>query len=89
MAREVVHHIQNLRKQSGLDIADRIALEVEAHSPRLKAAVLRHKDYICKETLALDFELKSAVTGTTLEANGHAFTLAVRRANPTTSKTEA
>jgi isoleucyl-tRNA synthetase len=89
LARELVHHVQNLRKQSGFDIADRIALEVQAHSPSLEAAVLRYKDYICKETLALDFELKSAVTGTTLEANGHTFTLAVRRASQTTSKIEA
>jgi isoleucyl-tRNA synthetase len=88
LAREIVHHIQNVRKRSGFEIADRIALEVEAHSPSLEAAVLRHKDYICKETLALEFELKRAVTGTTLDANGHTFTLAVRRANRTTNKTE-
>jgi isoleucyl-tRNA synthetase len=89
MAREIVHHIQNVRKQSGFDIADRIALEVQAHSPSVEAAILRHREYICQETLALDFELKSAVRGTTLEANGHAFTVAVRRVSPTTNKAEA
>jgi isoleucyl-tRNA synthetase len=89
LAREVIHHIQNLRKQSGFDIADRITLEVQPHSPHLEAALVRHKRYICQETLALDFELKSTVTGTTLEANGHTATVAVRRANPTTNKIDA
>ncbi|NPV56796.1 MAG: isoleucine--tRNA ligase [Anaerolineae bacterium] len=57
LAREFIRRVQDLRKQAGLDIADRIHLVYQA-SPALMQAIARHRDYIMTETLAL-----SAVEG--------------------------
>lgn len=89
IAREVVHHVQNLRKQSGFDIADRIRVDLRPHTPRIESALVQHRDYIQRETLAVEFELKSALSGTTLDANGHEFTVAIRRADNSEQQTEA
>ena len=55
-AREVVNRIQNLRKQSGLDVSDRIQLEIIAPS-KLADDITRHKDYIRGETLGTRLEV--------------------------------
>jgi isoleucyl-tRNA synthetase len=53
-AREMVRHIQELRKNSGLEIEDRIRLRVETDSPAVRRALEAHRDYICGETLAIE-----------------------------------
>ena len=50
LAREFVRHVQEFRKQSGFEIADRIILFFQASS-ELEAAILNFKDYIQRETL--------------------------------------
>ncbi len=50
-AREAVRYIQDLRKHSGLDVADHIRLYLAA-SPQLEAALQAHQEYIANETLA-------------------------------------
>ena len=51
LARELVSRIQTLRKESGLEITDRIALTV-AGSEKLLAAARKSESYIMDETLA-------------------------------------
>ena len=53
LAREVVRRIQDLRKQLGFDIADRINIYFEA-SEELSKAVNTFQDYIKEETLGLE-----------------------------------
>jgi isoleucyl-tRNA synthetase len=53
LAREFVRRVQELRKQAGLDIADRIKLYVTA-TPGLAQAIAAHQDYITSETLTLE-----------------------------------
>jgi isoleucyl-tRNA synthetase len=55
LARELVNRIQNLRKESGLDVADRIALRIEAAAPLLDA-VAAHQTLLASETLATAIE---------------------------------
>jgi isoleucyl-tRNA synthetase len=55
LAREFVRRVQDLRKNAELDLADRIALFVEA-SPGLRSAVEAHRDYITTETLTSDLQ---------------------------------
>lgn len=50
-AREVVRRVQDLRKASNLDVADRIRLFVRT-SETLHAAISAHGDYVSTETLA-------------------------------------
>ena len=51
LAREVVHHIQQLRKEAGYHVEDRISVTYEAER-RLHDAITQHKIYIQQETLA-------------------------------------
>jgi isoleucyl-tRNA synthetase len=51
LAREVVRAVQDARKAAGLDVADRIGLELEAEGD-VEAAVDRHRDWIWSEVLA-------------------------------------
>ncbi len=51
MAREVIRHVNELRKLSELNIEDRIALTLLTTSPGLSAALWNFKDYIAEETL--------------------------------------
>ena len=53
MARELVHQIQQLRKEAGFQIADRITVYYEGDSAL--AEVLRtHRDYVLREVLGAD-----------------------------------
>ncbi|MSQ40430.1 MAG: isoleucine--tRNA ligase [Dehalococcoidia bacterium] len=51
LARELVHRVQNLRREAGFDIADRITLWYGG-SARVRQVVERFADYIQQETLA-------------------------------------
>ncbi len=56
LARELVNRIQNLRKDKGLEITDRIFLTILDEQP-LKDAVKSNLGYICAETLAETLEM--------------------------------
>jgi len=58
IAREIVNRVQNLRKDSGLDVTDRITLSIET-SDFVQAATLANKDYICAEVLANDIHFSA------------------------------
>jgi isoleucyl-tRNA synthetase len=51
LAREIVHAIQNARKEAGLDVSDRIGLTLGGDG-ELVAAARAHEQYIAGETLA-------------------------------------
>ena len=51
IARELVNRIQNHRKDSGLEVTDKIDIFIK-NEPKLEAAVLENKTYIISETLA-------------------------------------
>jgi isoleucyl-tRNA synthetase len=52
-ARELVRHIQQLRKDAGLEISDRIVTYVTA-SPLIHQVLENYGDYVREETLTLD-----------------------------------
>jgi isoleucyl-tRNA synthetase len=51
IAREFVNRIQNLRKESGFDVTDKINIEIQNHT-LINDAILNFKDYIASQTLA-------------------------------------
>ncbi|MCX6082812.1 MAG: isoleucine--tRNA ligase [Chloroflexi bacterium] len=59
LAREFVRRLQDFRKESGLDVADRIRIYLDA-SPLLKDAILKHNEYITGETLTVELSFASA-----------------------------
>ncbi|MFA5504343.1 MAG: isoleucine--tRNA ligase [Vulcanimicrobiota bacterium] len=61
LARDLVRHVQELRKSSGLEITDRIHLFVEGDSDMLSQTLKEHGDTISSETLALQLSNGSQV----------------------------
>ena len=53
LARELVNRLQNLRKDSGLEVQDKIRVTLADQQPELTAAVAAFGDYIRTETQAL------------------------------------
>ncbi len=56
IARELINRIQNLRKSSGLEITDRIIIELQDR-PEIHNAVLHFNDYIASQVLATELKL--------------------------------
>ena len=81
LAREVVRRVQALRKDAGLDIADRIKLYYQA-SPMLAEAIEANRDYICSETLTLVLEAQKPEDGMAIASDsfdGEELNIAVSR----------
>ena len=51
LAREIINRVQNMRKDSGLEVTDKIILTIEKNNDIMKP-VERFGEYICSETLA-------------------------------------
>ena len=79
-ARDLVRLIQNVRKDAGLHVSDRIALGIDGPAETLEAA-RKHADLIASQTLAVDLDF-AAGGGTSHELRGETVTLSVRRAEP-------
>jgi isoleucyl-tRNA synthetase len=54
-ARELVNRVQNIRKEMGLALTDRILLKVQLRE-WLRQAIINYNDYICREILADSIE---------------------------------
>jgi isoleucyl-tRNA synthetase len=54
LAREVVRAVQDARKQAGLEVSDRIVLDVDGDTA-VAAAVAAHRDYVMAETLTSEW----------------------------------
>ncbi len=63
LAREVVNRIQNLRKESGLDVTDKILVKIQQNN-KLDNAIKNNLSYICNETLTSDLQLVTTLNTT-------------------------
>ena len=80
LAREVIHAVQNARKEAGLAVEDRIALELSGDEAML-AAAREHQQLIADEALATTIEVTDALEGasaTTLD--GHELLIKLEKA---------
>lgn len=82
LARELVHHIQRLRRDAGFAVSDRIALGL-AGPDAILAAAAAHGEFIASETLARSIERGGAIPGAEYEqavdVDGHQVTFSMRR----------
>jgi len=78
LAREVVHAVQNARKEAGLDVEDRIALALGGDEALL-AAVRAHEGYVTGETLATSLDL-GAGNGAPTTVDGRDLSIGITRA---------
>ncbi|AHM61801.1 isoleucyl-tRNA ligase [Flammeovirgaceae bacterium 311] len=53
IARDLVNRLQNLRKDMGLEVQDKISITVERGEELVNSALEANKEYICTETQAL------------------------------------
>ncbi|HWC54521.1 MAG TPA: isoleucine--tRNA ligase [Chitinophagaceae bacterium] len=68
-AREFVNRIQNIRKDNGFELTDRIQVKVAANNG-LKDSLAQFKTYICAEILADNLEILPEIEGgTEIEVN--------------------
>jgi isoleucyl-tRNA synthetase len=61
IARDFVNRIQNLRKEMGMEVLDKIQIEVAEDSATVNAALREFSDYIQTETQALGLSVKPSV----------------------------
>ena len=68
-AREFVNRIQNIRKDSGFNLSDRIEVTVSENAV-LQPSIIQYKDYICAEILADSLAFLPAIkNGIEIEVN--------------------
>ena len=60
IAREVINRIQNLRKDKGFEVTDKISVKFQSH-PAADEAVKHNNSYICSETLAASLNIVSDI----------------------------
>lgn len=63
IAREFVNRIQNIRKESGFDVTDKITVHIEDHD-LIREAIGRHAGYIGSQTLATNVSVVSSFADT-------------------------
>jgi len=61
-AREFINRIQNIRKDSGFNLTDRILITISENAV-LQPAIIEYKDYICAEILADSLAFLPVVSG--------------------------
>jgi isoleucyl-tRNA synthetase len=57
IARDVVNRVQNLRKDMGLEVQDKIKITIQKVDDLINSALSANKEYICTETQALTLDL--------------------------------
>jgi len=78
-ARELIHHIQQLRKDEGLALADRIVLFIEGEG--LDELLREHGGYLLRETLGVDLkgEVPAGVPAREVRLDGATARIALRK----------
>lgn len=80
IARDLVNRIQNLRKEMGLEVQDKIRIKVAKHNDIVNAALANFAEYIQTETQALSLEMNGSVTdGTLLDMDDFELTVKVQK----------
>ena len=67
LAREFVNHVQKLRKDSGLEVTDRIGLRYATENEELATALNAESSYIMSETLAKEFSRTESLEAEVIE----------------------
>ena len=59
LARELVHRVQSLRREAGLEIDDRIVTYVAGAGDHVRGVLDRHGEYVRQETLSVELSFES------------------------------
>jgi isoleucyl-tRNA synthetase len=77
LAREIIRHIQQTRKDAGLNVEDRINLVIDSQGIMLKDSINEYKSIIMQETLAMTIgdNITGEMYSKSLEINGENITI--------------
>ncbi len=78
LARDIVNRVQNLRKDQGLEVQDKIELIYQSNHEMVQEAMKAHEDYIQKETQALSIILGNGVDMQPVDIDGIEFRVALK-----------
>ncbi len=73
LAREIVRHVQEARKQMGCDITDHIVISITGDFPE------EYTDYVCRETLSVVGEVAQAVSTVEIEDDGNGLSINISK----------
>ncbi|WP_339695031.1 isoleucine--tRNA ligase [uncultured Roseivirga sp.] len=62
IARDFVNRIQNLRKDMGLDVQDKINIQVAKNEALINEALTANAAYVCEETQALNLDVVESIS---------------------------
>lgn len=80
IARDVVNRVQNIRKDSGLDVQDKIKIDVLKTNSIVDKALIENLQYICVETQAHQLNLvDELMQGTAVELDEFTLTLKISK----------
>jgi len=80
LMRDIIRHIQNLRKTSGLNVEDRIVLHIASDDARVQQAVAKFGDVIRQETLATSMSDKHVGPATEITIGDSNLTASLKKA---------
>ena len=75
----MISKLQNLRKETGLEVVDRINV-LYAGNDKLGAVIAKRKDYIASEVLAVSFEEGEGDSAKEVTINGEKIRFTVTKA---------
>lgn len=78
IAREFVNRIQNLRKESGFEVTDKIRIVIESN-PETDSAISQYGDYIASQTLAISVEVSPEKQANELEIDELKLTITISK----------
>ncbi len=79
-ARELINRIQNIRKDSGFEVTDRVVVEIEER-PEIKDSLTQFENYVCEQTLTNKIELTNSIqNAVTVEWEDGELKIAVKKA---------
>ncbi len=79
LAREVISRLQGLRRETGLDVADRVVVEWSTDDVQLAGAIEAHRELIAAEVLATAMTRVEQLEGTTASIGDTSVTARVER----------
>jgi isoleucyl-tRNA synthetase len=79
LSRDVVRHIQQMRKEADLDLMDRIEVSYETEADVLREAIEQHADYIRGETLCDTLYAGHCESAKEIKLSGNVVKLYVRK----------
>jgi isoleucyl-tRNA synthetase len=78
--RDLVRGIQNIRRESGLDVSDRIEIFLYGDGVELREAAEDFEDYLLSETLATSIRWEKRPGGRKIECGGNPCSVFVKKA---------